>query len=289
MPPETKQDVLRDIALLLGRPSRTVSTGSTEPRELFEDIASAIGVPDVGLPKPEFAEQLSRALGQAWDPSCDSRNAPSGGGSTVTLVGLQRLREGLREWAGAQRGPAAPGFGSDAEAGAVADVKLAAFAPLPDPALRPDAYEAEGNASLQRALQEKALLGHRQTLNLLAQTLQAAGAECWDDRASVDLVASWSDGLSALFEVKTVPVGAVGPTRLAVSQVLEYAYRLRRWFSEPVLGIVYDREPLGPSWLVPYLIDDRRINVIWRDADSFRVRGPEARLLAARVRGINLD
>lgn len=274
---------------MLGRPVRHVSTGSTEPREILEDIAAAIGVQDRRLPKPQFAEQLAHALGQVWDPSCDSRSAPSGGGSTVTLVGLQRLREGVRGWIGPGARPPSHAAGDDAAA-VTPDIELAPFTLVSDSNLRPDLYEMGGNAALERVFQEEdegAHSAHRRTLNLLASTLRAAGAECWEDRASVDLVASWVDSLSVLFEVTTIPEDAVGPTRLAVSKVLEYAYRLRRRFSEPVLCIVYDRQPHGPSWLLPYLCEDRRINVIWLDAGALWIQGPEARLLAARVPGVS--
>src|SRR5207237_701050 len=58
-------------------------------------LAQAAEVLGVGIgddwTKPQIAEAIASAGGQIWDRSCDSRGSPSGGGSTVTLEGLNRV------------------------------------------------------------------------------------------------------------------------------------------------------------------------------------------------------
>jgi hypothetical protein len=94
---ETKQDVLYDFARLLGTPRRRVSKGSTEPKAALLDVVRARALPiDTSISKPELAARIARALGQPWGAECDSRQTKSGGGGTVTLIGLQRIRAGLR-------------------------------------------------------------------------------------------------------------------------------------------------------------------------------------------------
>lgn len=75
----------------------TVSRGSTEPKAVFDAVNGrlALGL-DPSRTKPEYAEAICRAAGVAWDDSCDSRHTASGGGSTVTIVGLERVLTATR-------------------------------------------------------------------------------------------------------------------------------------------------------------------------------------------------
>src|SRR5207249_1419077 len=94
---ETKQVVLRDIAGLVARPTRAVSRGSTEPRKSFIDVIDALQLPvSRSLRKPRLAQAIVEYSGLQWDATCDSRNQPSGGGDTVTLEGLRRVRSAVR-------------------------------------------------------------------------------------------------------------------------------------------------------------------------------------------------
>jgi len=90
---ESKQDVIDDIARLIDRPARRVSTGSTEPKTVLTDILDVLARE---LPKPELAEFIARGGGEGWDSSCDSRLSPSGGGDTVTIQGLRRVRDSVK-------------------------------------------------------------------------------------------------------------------------------------------------------------------------------------------------
>ncbi len=300
---ETKQDVIDQIASLLGTPRRLVSTGSSEPKQIFVDIIDKLELGlDSSASKPELGQRIAHALGEQWDERCDSRATESGGGSTVTLIGLQRLRDGV---IGAQRqmpkvlsqatmslAEAARRYVDEPddllaefEAGGSGPVKLQTFRPLPDPQLDPDAYQIDRDAMHQRVLQEKALRGHRETLNRLAALLETSGARCDEDPASVDLVARWRDGTALLVEVKTVSEGHdVARIRLALAQVFEYAYRLRNELGgKPILAIALDRPLMGPAWLEPFVTEAMGVNLLWPDQNSFRIRGPESRQFVSRV------
>lgn len=93
MAPETKQDVLDEIAALVRRRRWEVSNGSTELKDALLDIADALGVHvEQRMTKPQIGEAIAAAGGEMWDETCDSTDSPSGGGSTVTLEGLRRIR-----------------------------------------------------------------------------------------------------------------------------------------------------------------------------------------------------
>lgn len=92
-PSRTKGDALRRIGDLLGY-EFDLSLGSTVPSALFTAAAQRVGVSDGGS-MPVRGERVVQKAGLIWDAKCDSRNAPSGGGSTVTLTGLNRLLEAL--------------------------------------------------------------------------------------------------------------------------------------------------------------------------------------------------
>ena len=68
-----------------------MSTGSTEPREIFVLINTQLGLGiDETLTKPEFAKAIVERAGLVWSPDCESR------GSTVTLLGLELVLDAVR-------------------------------------------------------------------------------------------------------------------------------------------------------------------------------------------------
>jgi hypothetical protein len=92
---ERKQDVLNDITDLLGLPRYILPPGggSSLPSAVFDAAAHQAGVPTGSM--PEVCESVVRKAGHAYSPSYDSRATNSGGGSTVTLEGIQALRKAL--------------------------------------------------------------------------------------------------------------------------------------------------------------------------------------------------
>lgn len=90
-----KQDVVAEIAQALGREAPRVSTGSTEPRAIFDMVNDelALGLSS-RLTKPEIARAIVESTGAVWGPGFESR------GGTVTLGGLQAVREAVRFYIG---------------------------------------------------------------------------------------------------------------------------------------------------------------------------------------------
>ena len=95
---ETKQDVLDDICRILGIPKRAVSVGSSLPSDVFSVAARQAGVSNGSM--PEVCEAIVLKAGLTWSSSFDSRGSFSGGGSTVTLEGIQAMRKALAKLLG---------------------------------------------------------------------------------------------------------------------------------------------------------------------------------------------
>ncbi|MFJ2754936.1 hypothetical protein ACIO3S_05045 [Nocardioides sp. NPDC087217] len=91
---ETKQDVIDDICLLLGVRRQQVSVGSSLPSEVFRTASERLGLPYHSM--PDACERIVKRAGMTWNTAFDSRGTASGGGSTVTLDGIQAVRAALR-------------------------------------------------------------------------------------------------------------------------------------------------------------------------------------------------
>lgn len=87
----TKEEIKNRIAeLLLLEPAENppMSTGSTEPRRIFELIDEKFQLsidPDNRLTKPQLAEAIATSSGQEWHAGCESR------GGTVTKIGFLKV------------------------------------------------------------------------------------------------------------------------------------------------------------------------------------------------------
>ncbi|MBE9937791.1 MULTISPECIES: hypothetical protein [Cellulosimicrobium] len=86
-----KKDVVIEIADALGREAPKMSTGSTEPRTIFDMVNKelALGL-STELTKPQIAQAIVESTGEVWAPDFESR------GGTVTLKGLQAVRDAVR-------------------------------------------------------------------------------------------------------------------------------------------------------------------------------------------------
>jgi hypothetical protein len=79
----TKAEIVVDIASALGVEAPRMSTGSTEPREIFEAVNDRLGLGiDGRLTKPDMARQIVEAAGLIWNAHYESS------GGTVTKSGL---------------------------------------------------------------------------------------------------------------------------------------------------------------------------------------------------------
>ncbi len=81
--PRRKVEIVGEIARLLGVAPPPMSTGSTEPRAIFDLVNSRLGLGvDPLISKPGMARAIVEASGAKWLPDHESR------GATVTRSGL---------------------------------------------------------------------------------------------------------------------------------------------------------------------------------------------------------
>jgi Histidine kinase-, DNA gyrase B-, and HSP90-like ATPase len=92
----TKQEIVDEISDSLQIGPFKLGAGSTEPREFFEAVLTALGItkPSDGA-KPNLARAVVEGAGLSWDQDCDSTLSKSMGGGTVTRTGLERLRQAV--------------------------------------------------------------------------------------------------------------------------------------------------------------------------------------------------
>lgn len=81
--PRRKDEIVVEIARLIGVDPPAMSTGSTEPRTIFVLVNDRLGLGlDTRSDKPGLARAIVEASGDRWLPTYESR------GSTVTKDGL---------------------------------------------------------------------------------------------------------------------------------------------------------------------------------------------------------
>lgn len=89
----TKADIVWNIAVNLGVEAPKMSTGSTEPREIFELVNETFGLGiDSRLTKPDMARQIVEAAGMPWNAHFESS------GGTVTKVGLEAVLQAVEHF-----------------------------------------------------------------------------------------------------------------------------------------------------------------------------------------------
>lgn len=86
----SKEDLIAEISALLEVPPMKVSTGSTEPKELFTAISDVLGLAiSSKMTKPEMARQIVELSGGVWTTDCEST------GGTVTHYGLEKVKDAV--------------------------------------------------------------------------------------------------------------------------------------------------------------------------------------------------
>lgn len=86
----SKEELVQEISFMLGIPNLGVSTGSTEPKELFIQINDLLGLSiPTNVQKPDMAQQIVELSGGTWTSDCESS------GGTVTHLGLERVRDAV--------------------------------------------------------------------------------------------------------------------------------------------------------------------------------------------------
>ena len=90
---------MREITNLLGIPEVSTTVGSSVPSTFFTSIASEMGVTIVnGM--PAMARKIVESSHLPWHEDFSSENSPSGGGGTVTAVGLLQVKNAVLVWQG---------------------------------------------------------------------------------------------------------------------------------------------------------------------------------------------
>ena len=92
---QRKVDIVIEISALLGVQAPPMSTGSTEPAEIFRAVNYQFGLGLApGDTKSRLARGIVEASGEAWHPDYESR------GATITLAGLQAVLRAVRFFVG---------------------------------------------------------------------------------------------------------------------------------------------------------------------------------------------
>lgn len=94
-----KGQIMQEISILLGLPELKPGVGSSVPSLFFTSIASEMGIPVVqGM--PNMARKIIEGSHLPWYPEFSSEGMPSGGGGTVTALGLLQLKNAVLVWKG---------------------------------------------------------------------------------------------------------------------------------------------------------------------------------------------
>ncbi len=94
-----KSQIMQEIANLLGLPELKPGIGSSVPSVFFTSIASEMGIPVVqGM--PNMARKIIESSHLPWLPEFSSEYMPSGGGGTVTALGLLQVKNAVLIWKG---------------------------------------------------------------------------------------------------------------------------------------------------------------------------------------------
>jgi Mn-containing catalase len=90
-----KLEIVSKISARLNVEAPKMSTGSTEPREIFDLVNDTLGLGiDRKATKPEMARQIVEASGMSWNADYESR------GGTVTKPGLLAVLAAVEHFVG---------------------------------------------------------------------------------------------------------------------------------------------------------------------------------------------
>lgn len=94
-----KSQTMREICELLGISEMSTTIGSSVPRVFFSDIATQMGCQTLGT-MPMTARAIIEMSGLDWHEDFSSEQSPSGGGGTVTALGLLQVKNAVLVWLG---------------------------------------------------------------------------------------------------------------------------------------------------------------------------------------------
>jgi len=94
-----KAETIKEISQLIGIPEFPLNRGSSIPSAFFTSIAIEMGIPVVqGM--PQMAKKIIESSHLQWNEKFSSELTPSGGGGTVTAIGLLQVKNAVLEWLG---------------------------------------------------------------------------------------------------------------------------------------------------------------------------------------------
>lgn len=93
---QTKQEIVNDICLIanLGETFK-LFRGSSIPLQFFQKLERRFSIP-IANGMEVKAETICSYFGIEWTKECDSSKSPSGGGGTVTKIGLLKIKEAVK-------------------------------------------------------------------------------------------------------------------------------------------------------------------------------------------------
>jgi len=93
---QTKQSIVNDICTLanLGETFKLLR-GSSIPIQFFQKLERRFSIP-IANGMEVKAETFCSFFGIEWTTDCDSSSSPSGGGGTVTKIGLLKIKEAVK-------------------------------------------------------------------------------------------------------------------------------------------------------------------------------------------------
>lgn len=96
---QPKWQTMEEISKLLDIPIHRPTKGSSIPHLFFSDIANQMGIPQQSS-MPALARTIIENSNLDWSPTFSSEHTSSGGGSTVTALGLLQVKNAVLVWLG---------------------------------------------------------------------------------------------------------------------------------------------------------------------------------------------
>jgi hypothetical protein len=240
----TKNSVLEEIAMLADIRVYATVAGSTIPRIFFAEMAELFGVSNDG-DAPKVLKRCLDSAGMAWNPLYDASRSASGGGGTVTLLGLEALRDAVVDLVSSE----------STEADALGTISVELESEIVKYITASEIYNHEGK--FEPGVIDPDKLGdgferHNKTQNLLASYL--AERKCTvlspgPTDPKFDLFWVGKNG-SYVCEVKSITdENEESQLRKAIGQVLRYQSQLRANGKECIPVVVTDIEVSDQTWL----------------------------------------
>jgi hypothetical protein len=240
----TKNSVLEEIAMLADMRVYTTVTGSTIPRAFFTEMAELFDVSNDG-DAPKVLRRCLESVGIGWSALFDASQSASGGGGTVTLLGLEALRDSIVDLVNRD----SMDFDSS---GAVAGEFESGIVEY---LIASEIYNHEGEFAPGEIDPDKIGDGyerHNKTQNLLASYLSERKCTVLSPGPAdpkFDLFWVGKNG-SYVCEVKSITdENEESQLRKAIGQVLRYQSQLRANGKECIPVVVTDREVSDRTWL----------------------------------------